>query len=166
MKIVRKMLEPSRQDAVRLRRSEKTAMLHLMYAVSILEDMPADIPERLGMVNDGCGRTSRIAGFANALLNDLRVTIPEDQRMGLQHIADDYEIRLVPKATPGDRNVLISYDEFKSLVDAARAKCMECTLDDEECEQCELFRLLTSVLPMEDYHALNLCAYNLGEWKN
>lgn len=164
--IVRKLMNPSRADAVRLRRNEKITILHLIYAVTILEEALEEIPERLDMVNDGRGRIQRIAGFANALLNDLRVTIPEDQRMGIQNTAGDYEIRLVPQATPSENNVIMAKEEFRALVDSARVKCMDCTLDETECEQCELFRLLTSILPMEDYHALNLCIYNVGKWTN
>lgn len=166
MHVVRKLLDPSRPDAVRLRRNEKMSMLHLMYAVTILEDLQDEIPERLAMVNDGRGRLSRIAGFANALLNDIRVTIPENQRKGIQNTADDYVMRLTPKGTPCESSVIMSKDEFKELVDAARAKCAECTMDDEECEQCGLYKLLTSILPMDDYHSMNLCPYNLGRWKN
>lgn len=166
MRIVKKLLNPSRPDAVRLRRNEKMSMLHLMYAVTILEDLNEEIPDRLNMVNDGRGRLSRIAGFANALLNDLRVTVPEDQRIGIQNTAEDYEIRLAPKASPATNNVIMTKDEFKSLVDFARTKCIDCIDNDEECEKCQLYRLLTSILPLDEYHGTNLCPYNLGQWRN
>lgn len=166
MRIVKRMLDPSRPDAVRLRRNEKMAMLHLMYAVTILEDLQTDIGERLAMVENGMDRTNAIAKEADALLNEIRKTVPENQRMGIQNIADDYEIRLVPKATPGETNVIMAKEEFRQLVDCAKVKCMECTFDDEECEQCKLFKLLTSILPLDDYHSMNLCPYNLGKWKN
>lgn len=164
--IVRKLLDPSRLDAIRLRRNEKMAMLHLMYAATILEDLMADIPDRLDMIPEGRDRLEAISAATNGLLDEIRVTVPENQRFGIQNTADDYEMRLAPKATPGPTNVLMTRDEFRELVDAARVKCKECILDDEECENCELYRLLTSVLPMDSYHSLNLCPYNLGEWKN
>ena len=164
--IVRKMLDPSREDAVRLHRNEKLAMLHFMYAVTTLDDLRQDIGDRLDMIQDGRNRMESLAAEADKLLAEVRVTVPENQRMGIQNIADDYEMRILPKATPGPTSMLITRDEFKELVDAARTKCKECILDDCECEQCELYQLLTSVLPMDDYHSLNLCPYNLGEWKN
>lgn len=164
--IIRRLMDPSREDAVRLRRNEKMAMLHFMYAVTTLDDLQKDICDRLEMTGDGKSRLRTLAEEADKLLNEVRLTIPENQRMGIQNIADDCEMRVIPKATPGSASIIMSYDEFKELVDAARAKCKECILDDEECEKCELFQLLTSVLPMDDYHSMNLCPYNLGEWKN
>ena len=164
--IVRKLLDPSRPDAFRLTRNQKMAMLHFMYAVTTLEDLSQDIGDRLEMIPDGMNRMKAVAEEADRLLSEIRVTVPENQRIGIQNIADDYEMRLAPKATPGPTNVLITRNEFKELVEAARAKCKECILDDNECEGCELYRLLTSVLPMDDYHSLNLCPYNLGEWMN
>lgn len=166
MRIVRKLLDPSRPDAVRLRRNEKMSMLHLMYAVTVLEDLQDEVSERLDMIDGGKERLKKIAEDADKLLNDLRVTIPENQRMGIQNTADDYVMRLMPSSTPSESSVIMAKDEFKELVDSSRARCMECALDDEECEQCKLYQLLTSILPMDNYHVLNLCAYNLGKWKN
>ena len=166
MKIVKKLLDPSRPDAMRLRRDEKMAMLHMMYAVTIFEDLQKDIEDRLRMVPDGRNRMAEIAQAADRLLYEVRVTIPENQRMSLQNTAKDYEIRLTPKATPEENNVIMTKEEFRELVDCARTKCKDCTLDDHECEECELYRLLTSVLPMSDYHDGFLCVYNLGEWAN
>ena len=166
MRIVRKLLDPSREDAVRLRRQEKTSMLHLMFAVTILEDLQNEIPERLDMITDGKARLLWLAAEADNLLNELRVTVPENQRMGIQNTADDYVMRLVPNSMPSEASAIMSKDEFKELVDHARTACTECTYDDNECEQCKLYQLLTSILPMDDYHCLNLCPYNLGKWKN
>ena len=166
MRIVKKLLDPSRPDAMRLRRSEKMSMIHLMYAVTILEDLQTEIAERIRMVRQGEDRLHILTSGADEFLNDLRVTIPEDQRIAMQNIAEDYEIRLAPKASPGETNVIMTRDEFKSLVDFARTKCIDCIDDDEECEKCPLYRLLTSVVPLDEYHSTNLCPYNLGEWRN
>ena len=166
MRIVQKLLDPSRPDAVRLRRDEKLAMFHLMYAATTLEDLRKDLLERLGMIDHGEDRMENASMCVDELLNDLRVTVPENQRINLQHTSEDYEVRLVPKQTPGNLNVIVTKEEFRQLVDCARAKCRECVLDDGECEECELYRLLTSILPLDDYHSMNLCPYNLGEWKN
>lgn len=163
--IVSKKLEPSRPDAVRLRRNEKLAMLHFMYAVTVLEDSQKDLEERIDMI---CGKEQLkiIAHNADLFLNELRKTVPENQRIGLMNAAKDYVIRMMPAAVPGETRVVLSKDEFRQLIDCARAKCRDCVLDDNECEGCELFQLLTCILPMDNYHALNLCVYNLGEWKN
>ena len=166
MRITKEMLSPSRDDAVRINRSEKMSMIVLAYACTILEDLKKDLHDRLGMIEDGDERMREVSDRADALLNDLRVTIPLNQRMNLQNTAQDYEIRLSPKATPYRTNVVMQKDEFKELVDYARAKCRDCMDSDEECEKCGLFRLLTVILPLDDYHDGMLCPYNLGEWAN
>ena len=78
----------------------------------------------------------------------------------------DYEMRLTPSATPSELNVIMAREEFRTLVDSAREKCRECVQDDTECEECGLYRLLTSIVPLDEYHSMNLCPYNLGRWKN
>lgn len=165
MRIVRQQLAPSREDAVRITRPEKTAMLLFSYAAAILEELPKDIGGRLGMVEDGEARLKKISDEASELLSDVRMTIPMNQRQNLVNTIDDYEARFVPKAVPFKSNVLMQSEEFRELVDCARARCRECTDSDEECEACKLYQLLTAVLPLDDYHGMMLCPYNLGEWK-
>ena len=166
MRIVKKLLDPSRPDAERLRRNEKMAMVHLMYAVTILDDLQTDLADRLGMIEDGQNLMADLSRGADRILDQLRVTIPENQRIGLENTSKDYIIRLTPASTPSETNVIMTKDEYRNLVDCARAKCSDCIMDDSECEGCELFQLLTSILPIDDYHSMSLCPYNLGEWKN
>ncbi len=165
MRITKEMLSPSRDDAVRLNRSEKMAMIVLAYACTILEDLKTDLAERLTTVENGPERIKELSGKADDLLNDLRETIPINQRMHLQNTATDYEIRLTPKASPYKTNVIMQKDEFKELVDFARTKCKDCMDDDKACQKCGLYQLLTVILPLNDYGGL-LCPYNLGEWAN
>lgn len=165
VKIVKEMLEPSRDDAVRITRTEKMSMLVLAYAATILEDLKADIEERLEMVENGTDRLNELSEKTDALLHDLRMTIPINQRLNLQNTASDFEIRLVPKFTPGMVNVIMQKEEFRELVDIAREKCRDCTEDDRACEKCRLFQLLTVILPLNDYSGM-LCPYNMGEWAN
>ena len=166
MRITKEMLSPSRDDAVRLNRSEKTSMIVLAYVCTVLEDMQKDLADRLSMIENGQARMKELSEKADALLNELRVTIPLNQRMNLQNTAQEYEIRLSPKMTPYRTNVVMQKDEFKELVDHARSKCHDCTDSDEECEKCGLYQLLTVLLPLDDYHDGMLCPYNLGEWAN
>ena len=165
MHIEKKMLQPSREDAVRITRSEKMAMLEMAYIATVFEDIQKDLSERLTMVEDGTGRMALLSQMADALLNDLRLTVPMNQRMSLQNMAIDYEIRLTPKMTPTTTRVIMEKEEFRELVDIARVKCRECTETDESCKVCKLFTLLTSVLPLDDYSGM-LCPYNMGEWGN
>ena len=166
MMIVRKLLDPSRPDAVRMKRSEKAAMLSLMNAVETLETLSSDLGERLGMVENGSGRLQTLVEESNKLLTDLRVTVPENQRNSMENIGKDFEMRLVPKAAPSQTSMLVSRDDYQMLVDSARIKCRECAEDDVSCQKCELYELLTSMLPVDNYHSTFLCPYNLGKWKN
>ena len=166
MRITMSQLDPSREDAVRLNRSEKISMIVLAYASTILEDLKTDLAERLKMVENGAERMSNASEMVDSLLHELRKTIPINQRMNLQNTATDYEIRLTPKAAPSKTSIVMQKDEFKGLVDIARAKCHDCTESDEECEKCELFQLMTVLLPLNEYHDSLLCPYNLGEWAN
>lgn len=166
MKIVKQMLEPSRDDAVRLTRNEKMAMLWFANADTTLDELQNTLADRLKMITDGPDRLKRIADEADDMLNEIRLTIPIDQRIALHNTGSDYEVRLAPKMTPSVINVLMTKDEFKELVDIAREKCRDCTEDDESCTGCRLYRCLTSVLPLDEYHSSLLCPYNLGEWGN
>lgn len=166
MRIVKTMLAPSRDDAVRLTRSEKMSMVVLAYAATIMDELQGDLAQRLTMIENGPERVKELSEKTDALLNDLRLTIPINQRQSLQNVGSDFEMRLAPKASPNKTTVLMQKEEFRELVDFARTKCRDCIDDDEDCEKCGLYQLLTSILPLDDYHNNMLCPYNLGEWKN
>lgn len=157
---------PSRSDAMRLRRSEKIAMMWMYQVGTVLEEVPKDLEERLEMIENGKERVKKLQEDSEALIEELRVTIPEAQRVNLHHTAQDYEMRMLPKATPSKNSVVLQKEEYRTLVDFARAKCHDCSEDDIDCEKCPLYQILTVIQPIEDYHLLFLCPYNLGEWKN
>lgn len=166
MRITKEMLSPSRDDAVRLTRQEKMAMIVLAYVATVFEDVKAELSDRLGMVEHGPSAMEELSEKTDRLLNELRLTIPVNQRLNLQNTANEYEIRLTPKATPSKTTVIMQKDEFKELVDLARARCVDCMETDTACGKCKLFQLLTVLLPLDDYHDGMLCPYNMGEWKN
>lgn len=166
MRISRTLAEPSRTDAVRMNRSEKMSMIVLAYIATVFDETRDELSERLGMLPDGKERMQSLSEETDTLLQELRMTIPMNQRMNLQNTACDFEIRLTPKASPTKTTVIMQKDEFKELVDCAREKCAICVEDDESCEKCKLFQLLTCILPVDDYHGQTLCPYNLGEWGN
>lgn len=160
-----KPLEPSREDAVHATRQEKMSIICLSYAATVLDDLKDEIPDRIGMIENGELRRQWLSNELDQFLDDIRKTVPMNQRLNMQNTAKDYEMRLAPRAAPYYSNVIMQAEEFRTLVDAARIKCRECTEDDEECVNCKLFRLLSAIMPMEDYHMMTLCPYNLGEWR-
>ena len=164
MRITKTDIAPSRADAVRINRAEKMGMIVLAYAATILDDLQTEIADRLKMIDNGPERLKELSEQVDGLLNEIRLTIPENQRLNLQNTARDFEIRLTPKMTPTKTSVVMQKEEFKELVDHARKRCVDCMESDEDCEKCKLFQLLTVILPLEDYHDGMLCPYNLGEW--
>lgn len=163
--IVKKQLLPSREDAVRMTRNERFAMLWFGNAVSTLEELKTDIAQRLEMIPDGQERLEKLYTETDDLMNEVLETIPMNQRTSLENTKHDYDVRIAPKLSRFSTNILMTYDEFKALVDIARTKCRECTEDDRTCSGCQLYNLLTSILPLDDYSGL-LCPYNMGEWAN
>ena len=166
MIIVKKLLNQSRPDAVRLTRKEKTALILLAHAATTLDDLQTELAERLRMVDNGAERLNELSKETDKLLDDLRVTAPENQRKQLENTGSDYEMRLVPKLQPSVTNVIMEKEELRQLVDCARVKCVDCTEDDNACKQCGLYRLLTSILPLEHYNGGLLCPYNMAVWRN
>lgn len=166
MRIVQKVLQPSRDDAVRLTRTEKMAMLELCYMATVFDDLQKDLGDRLEKIDQVAEKMHVLASGSDEILNDLRLTVPMNQRMSLQNTAMDYEMRLTPKLTPTTSRIIMEKEEFRELVDIARTKCHDCTEDNDSCAKCRLFKLLTSILPLDDYDGGLLCPYNLGEWAN
>ena len=141
-------------------------MILMAHAATTLDDLRKDLGERLKMIDGGVEELDELSKRTDALLDELRQTIPENQREHLQRTGMDYDMRLMPKLSPMTTNVILTKEEFRTMVDCARAKCTDCTLDDNECATCKLFQLLTSVMPMDEYHHDMLCAYNLAMWGN
>lgn len=157
---------PSREDAWDLTRNEKSAMLFLMNTVSELAEAKDKLAYRISKVDGGTETIDRLVTDSMELLERVRETIPERQRISLVNTAKDYQIRLIPKFTPSTHNVVVMKEDFRQLVDAAQIKCRECVDDYKECRKCKLFKLLTVILPLEAYDVTSLCPYNLAEWAN
>ena len=156
----------SREDAREMTRREQTCLTFLMNAASALMEAKDDLAGRLTMIDGGKELMDTIADGCVKLLTEVRMTIPERQRNNLANTASDYEMRLVPKFTPTKTNVIIQKEEFRKLVDAAQVKCRDCVEDGTHCKACELYQLLTTILPLEAHDETMLCPYNLAEWEN
>ena len=161
-----RFVNPSREDAYDLTRNEKASLQYLAHAVSAMVGAKDDLKDRLSKVENGQDRMAYLADESIKLLTEVRMTVPEKQRKSMMNTTMDYEIRLVPKFTPTSHNVVVMKEDFKKLVDAAQVKCRDCTLDNEECRQCELYQLLVTTLPMDSYEGTFLCPYNMAEWEN
>ena len=157
---------PSRDDAWLVTRNEKLSSLFLMNTVSAMMDSRDELKDRVSKIDGGTEAMEQMCQAADWLLTEIRKTIPTEQRHNINNVSKDMEMRMVPKATPSKTMVLMQKEEFRSLVDAAQAKCHDCVDDNEECRKCKLFQLLTVVLPMDAYDVGNLCPYNMAGWEN
>ena len=157
---------PSREDAWMVTRREKLSILFLMNTVSATLDSRDELKDRISRIDGGPEMMDTLCEVAEKLLTEIRRTIPTDQRSNINNVSRDLEMRMMPKATPSKTMVVMQKDEFKALVDAAQAKCHDCVDDTEECRKCELFRLLTVILPMDAYDVGHLCPYNMAGWEN
>lgn len=157
---------PSRDDAWNVTRNEKIAILFLMNTVSAMMDSRDDLKDRVSRIDGGAELMDTMVNSAEKLLTEIRRTIPTEQRMNINNVSKDMEMRMVPKLTPSKTTVLVQKEEFRQLVDAAQIKCRECTDDSEQCTACGLFKLLKVVVPLETYDGTFLCPYNLAGWEN
>lgn len=158
--------EPSRADAWPLTRDEKTCMLYLTNTVSAMMDAGDMLKERCERAGIPPERMKQMLDDALEILKLTRLTIPEKQRLNLLNIAKDYQLRLVPVATPSKTNVVVGKEDFRALIDAAQVKCQDCTETGEDGKKCPLFELLTVVLPLDHYERRGLCPYNNLRWEN
>ena len=157
---------PSRDDAWDVTRQEKLSILFLMNTVSSMMDSRDELKDRISRIDGGRELMETMVNSSEMLLTELRRTIPEDQRVSINNISKDMEMRMVPKMTPSKTTVLVTKEDFRQLVDAAQVKCRECTDDSEQCKACGLFKLLKNVVPLERYDGTFLCPYNMAGWEN
>jgi hypothetical protein len=77
----------------------------------------------------------------------------------------DFDMRLLPKLTPGSTNVIMTKEEGMELMDIARWRCHSCAEDGESCRSCRLYKILESTTPMDSYGDGLMCPYALAEWE-
>ena len=163
---MKKFAIPSRDDAWDLTRGERASVTFLMNAASAIIDAKEDLSDRLKAIDGGEELMDQVAEGCVKLLTEVRRTIPERQRTSLANTAEDYEMRLVPKLTPSKTSVIVQKEDFRCLVDAAQAKCRQCVEDSRGAKQCDLYKLLVTILPLDEYPEMNLCPYNMAWWEN
>lgn len=157
---------PSREDAWNLTRSERMSLLFLMNTVSAMLDAKKDLAERLDRIDGGHELMDTMCDSALKVLEEVRKTIPENQRVSVNNVTKDMEMRMVPKMAPTKTNVIMPREELRELIDAAQVKCRDCVEDGEECKACGLYKVLTSVVPLEKHGETMLCPYNMAVWEN
>ena len=150
----------------RLVRNEMTAVRMLLAALSTTLYAQKDLAARLECVPDGNRRMRLAVGGLRAICDDLVGTISRSQCQQIWGTMKDFEMRLLPKLTPGSTNIIMTKEQGKQLLDCARWKCHDCIEDGESCRKCELYKLLEATTPMDDYGNGMICPYSLAEWRD
>ena len=150
----------------RLNRREMNAMIMLLAHLSSAAYAEKDLEHRFECIPNGKQRFRLVLGGLRAICDDLAGTISPAQCKTLYGTMKDNELRIVPKLTSGSPNLIMSKDQAKELMDAAREKCRMCTEDGESCRQCGLYQIMEALVPMENYGNGLMCPYSLAEWRD
>lgn len=153
------------EDCERLMRSELTAVRMLLAALSTASYAREDLKDRLECVPYGNQRLRMAVGGLRAVCDDLVGTISRSQCKQIYGTMKDFEMRLLPKLTPGSTNIIMTKEQGKELLDCARWKCHACVEDGEHCRECRLYKILEATTPLEDYGDGMLCPYALAQWE-
>lgn len=154
------------KDCERLNATEMRSIRWLLGALSICSRAEKDMERRLECIPEGKRRFRLMLGQLRAICNDLIGTTPIKQARTVQTTTHDMELRLVPKLTPGDHNALINGHDLAFLVGYAKdALCTTCIADGDECRKCELYQILESLCPQQDWGGKGLCPYNRDDWQ-
>jgi len=152
-------------DCERLMRSELTAVRMLLAAMSTAAYAEEDLQDRLECVPYGRQRMRLAVGSLRAICDDVIGTISVSQCKQIYGTMRDFEMRLLPKLTPGSTNIIMTKEQGKDLLDCARWACHACVKDGESCRECRLYKILEATTPLDDYGDGMLCPYALAEWK-
>lgn len=152
------------KDCERMTRDEYLAVQAMYVCLHFVATAEEDLRRRLECLPYGRQRMRLAVGCVKALVEDMIGTMTLNQAKMLRNTLDDMEVRIVPKATPKKTNVLTPKDTFMELVDCAKERCRECTMNDSQCRDCELYKILEATVPLDDYGNGLLCPYNRLDW--
>ena len=149
----------------RLMRPEMSALKWCFAALNSVTYGQDDLAARLKKIPNGTRRWNLMLGQLRALLNDIIGTVPVKQCQNIKNTMNDMELRLVPKTSQMPHNAVVSVDDLTYIVKAAKKSiCTSCTLMDGECRTCELYKILETISPLEDYGSGMICPYMKEDW--
>ena len=163
---MRERFELPDNECERATRDEMSAIRMLLVMASNLQYANEDLTKRLRMIPDGESRLKTLTEEYTALFQDILGTITDKQRRKLRNDALDYDVKLTPKIGMDKTTLAISKQELMTFVNCAREKCKFCTLDGYACKACNLYQILETVIPLNDYGSEISCPYFYQEWEN
>ena len=153
-------------QCVRATRNEMSSMRMVLIMASEVNHSRQDLEKRLDIVPDGNERMTKVADELNDLFQDIMGTVSDNQRRVLRNSEQDYEVRIVPKASTDKTCLAVSKQDMTNLVDCAREKCRFCSLNGEEAKDCALYKFLEAYIPLDDYDGEFACPYAYQTWAN
>lgn len=152
-------------ECKRLNRTEMAGARWSLAALSSLVYAQDDLKERLKMIPDGTERWSGMVETLRSLMNDVLGTVPRRQCVTIKNVMNDMDLRMVPRYTPKANRVSMGEEDLSYLVDHAKTDiCTACTLNGDECRTCELYRILESIAPQQDWGDSTVCPYMREDW--
>lgn len=152
------------EDCERLKRTELVAVKMLLAHLSTAKYAQEDLAHRLECIPDGKARMRLAVGGLSAVCDDLIGTVSREQAKQLYGTMRDYDLRLVPKATPGTANIILTREQGVDLMNIARDRCKACVEDGNSCRTCRLYQILEATTPLDDYGGDMICPYSLADW--
>ena len=154
-------------ECERATRKEIDALRMLIALVSNANYGKKDLAKRLSIVPEGTERFEKTVGELNDLLQDIIGAISTIQAKALKNTLLDYEIRLVPKFTTFEVVIPVGKKDFMTFIDCAMERCKTCAEDGKTCRKCDLYNLLLSYVPLDDYGNDDdiICPYAEVEWQ-
>lgn len=148
-----------------MNRTQMNALRWCIAAINSVAYAQTDLASRLECIPNGKVRWRLMLGQLRACVNDLIGTIPHKQCVNIKGVMNDMELRLVPKLTRNTDRVSMAVDDLSYLVKYAKKDvCSACILDGEECRQCELYKILESIAPRQDWGSSTVCPYLREDW--
>ena len=155
------------EDCERLTSTEMRAVRWSIAAVNTVAYAEEDLAKRLECIPNGKVRWRLMLGQLRALCNDILGKMPIKQHKTIMNVMNDMELRMVPRLTKRDDAVVIDADDLGYMVMLAKQeKCTSCIMTDDECRKCELYKILESAVPLDDYGSGALCPYNMVDWES
>ena len=152
-------------DCERLTRHEMSSLKMLLAELSSGAWAEDNLQKRLECIPYGRERLQMAVGHIRAICNDVLGTIPTAQKVQIRGTMTDFEIRLMPKATPNSTNIVLTRAQGKDLVDMACERCIGCVEDGESCRKCKLYKFMEATTPLDDYGSGMTCPYSRAEWE-
>lgn len=155
------------KDCERMTRTELNAMKWLLAMLCSTDEAQDDLKHRLECIPNGVARMRMTVGGFRAIVEDLIGTITFQQAKAIQGTMNDYETRIVPKATPATLDTIVfPKEQARELINCAKERCNLCIEDGESCRKCQLYKVLEATVPLDDYGDGHVCPYLNIDWAN